>query len=391
MLASKTSMYVKLKKVKLLPRDVIGLTFQAPRGFVYQAGQYVLLGWRGEFHPFTLTSAPEERFLSVHIRASDSLDWCSALRRRLVDEAPAAAAAIVADTGSKSGAPPAQKIERQKASPGTEIEYTGFALHEMVYCRPSGPSNLKDNAVAKKSLDKSCTQDTLDSRTFEHTLPKDAVVLQLTGPFGAPAQKVWQFEVVMVVGAGIGVTPFASIMRSVQLRTLQRQALLNSGPTPSLSKSKWWDSIRGNSNASHGPESADMTNKLLEDVINVPKKVYFYWIIRSQEEFDWFYALLAAAADGPAKDIIEICVFMTGEIELSQVKKLPCSKGQFFGRPQWGRIFKQKAEEHKGKHVGVFLCGSPQIGTELERQSKNHTDIGGTSNGTRFSFFPEHF
>merc|ERR1712110_283304 len=108
--------YVKLKKVKLLPRDVIGLTFQAPRGFVYQAGQYVLLGWRGEFHPFTLTSAPEERFLSVHIRASDSLDWCSALRRRLVDEAPAAAAAIVADTGSKSGAPPAQKIERQKAS-----------------------------------------------------------------------------------------------------------------------------------------------------------------------------------------------------------------------------------------------------------------------------------
>merc|ERR1712012_1079664 len=79
MLANRKSMYVKLKKVKLLPRDVIGLTFQAPRGFVYQAGQYILLGWRGEWHPFTLTSAPEERFISVHIRASDSLDWCSAL------------------------------------------------------------------------------------------------------------------------------------------------------------------------------------------------------------------------------------------------------------------------------------------------------------------------
>lgn len=369
-------MYVKLKKVKLLPRDVIGLTFQAPRGFVYQAGQYILLGWRGEWHPFTLTSAPEERFISVHIRALDSLDWCSALRRRLVDEAPAASAASVADT----------KVEHKKASPGTEIEYTGTVLHDMVYCQPSGP-HLKDNTAAKKTLEKKCSQETLDSRTFEQNLPKDAVVLQLTGPFGAPAQKVWQFEVVMVVGAGIGVTPFASIMRSVQLRTLQRQSLVNSAPTPS--PSKWWGSAVGNSSST--PESVDVTNKLLEDVITVPKKVYFYWIIRSQEEFDWFYDLLAAAADGPAKDIIEICVFMTGEIELSNVKKLPCSKGQFFGRPQWGRIFKQKAEEHKGKHVGVFLCGSPQIGDELERQSNNHTATATNSNGTRFSFFPEHF
>ena len=33
-----------------------------------------------------------------------------------------------------------------------------------------------------------------------------AVVLQVTGPFGAPAQKVWGFETLMVVGAGIGAT-----------------------------------------------------------------------------------------------------------------------------------------------------------------------------------------
>jgi len=328
-LASSTSMYAKLKTVRLLPRDVIGLTFQAPRGFAYQAGQYILLGWRGEWHPFTITSAPEERFLSVHIRASDSLDWCSALRRRLVDEAPADAA----------GTPEA---ERRKAAPGTEIEYAGAVVNHMVYCQPVGPSNSRNgSAVAAKGLERASSLDTWDSRTLEQKLPKDAVVLQLAGPFGAPAQKVWQFEVVMVVGAGIGVTPFASIMRSVQLRTLQRQALLKSAPAPS--PSKWWGSMAGNS--STAPESADVTNRLLEDVITVPKKVYFYWIIRSQEEADWFYDLLAAAADGPAKDIIEICVFMTGEVELSRVKKLPCSKGQFFGRPQWGRI----APQHWGR------------------------------------------
>ena len=35
---------------------------------------------------------------------------------------------------------------------------------------------------------------------------RQAVVLQVTGPFGAPAQKVWGFETLMVVGAGIGAT-----------------------------------------------------------------------------------------------------------------------------------------------------------------------------------------
>merc|ERR1712176_56668 len=103
LLSGRQSLYLSLLQVKLLPRDVIGLTFELPQGFAYQAGQYILLGWNGEWHPFTLTSAPEERCISVHIRASDSLDWCSALRRRLIDEAPAA-----------SG------VERQKAIPGTE-------------------------------------------------------------------------------------------------------------------------------------------------------------------------------------------------------------------------------------------------------------------------------
>merc|ERR1712039_729661 len=58
------------------------------------------------------------------------------------------------------------------------------------------------------------------------TLPKDAVVLSIAGPFGAPAQKVWDFNTLMVVGAGIGVTPFASILRSVQIRVTQREAIL---------------------------------------------------------------------------------------------------------------------------------------------------------------------
>ena len=42
--------------------------------------------------------------------------------------------------------------------------------------------------------------------------PKHAV-MHADGPFGAPAQSVGDFEVLLLVGAGIGVTPFASVLR----------------------------------------------------------------------------------------------------------------------------------------------------------------------------------
>eukprot|EP00434_Breviolum_minutum_P016471 symbB.v1.2.014519.t1/scaffold1064.1/size140376/5 len=127
------------------------------------------------------------------------------------------------------------------------------------------------------------------SRVQPGMLPPEAVVLQVTGPFGAPAQKVWGFETLMVVGAGIGVTPFASILRSVQLRSKQRETIMSTATRP------------GN-----------------EDLVVVPKKIYFYWICRGQEEFDWFCDLLSDAAEGPAAGIVDITLFLTGEVELSQ-------------------------------------------------------------------------
>ena len=56
----------------------------------------------------------------------------------------------------------------------------------------------------------------------------------------------------------------------------------------------------------------------------------------------------------PAQGIVDITVFLTGEVEISQVKKLPCASGQFFGRPNWGRIFKQKRKERRDISGGVL-------------------------------------
>eukprot|EP00427_Karlodinium_veneficum_P042010 CAMPEP_0169268400 /NCGR_PEP_ID=MMETSP1016-20121227/47772_1 /TAXON_ID=342587 /ORGANISM="Karlodinium micrum, Strain CCMP2283" /LENGTH=338 /DNA_ID=CAMNT_0009353093 /DNA_START=18 /DNA_END=1031 /DNA_ORIENTATION=- len=81
---------ILLRSAELLKGKVVKLTFTPPPGFVYQAGMYAMLKCDNlngeEWHPFTLTSAPEESFLSMHIRSPDDLDWCSALRRKLIEE-----------------------------------------------------------------------------------------------------------------------------------------------------------------------------------------------------------------------------------------------------------------------------------------------------------------
>ncbi|EGV94165.1 NADPH oxidase 1 [Cricetulus griseus] len=103
------------------------------RGFSMEVGQYIFVNCPSisflEWHPFTLTSAPEEEFFSIHIRAAG--DWTENLIRAF----------------------------EQQHSPMPRIE--------------------------------------------------------VDGPFGTVSEDVFQYEVAVLVGAGIGVTPFASILKSI--------------------------------------------------------------------------------------------------------------------------------------------------------------------------------
>lgn len=42
-----------------------------------------------------------------------------------------------------------------------------------------------------------------------------ATRIEVDGPFGTVSEDVFQYEVAVLVGAGIGVTPFASILKSI--------------------------------------------------------------------------------------------------------------------------------------------------------------------------------
>lgn len=65
-----------------VPPGVTHLRFQRPHDFEYKSGQWVRIACVAlgttEYHPFTLTSAPHEDTLSLHIRAAGP--WTTRLR-----------------------------------------------------------------------------------------------------------------------------------------------------------------------------------------------------------------------------------------------------------------------------------------------------------------------
>nr|XP_015092578.1 dual oxidase 1 [Vicugna pacos] len=71
---SRKKVEISVVKAELLPSGVTHLQFQRPQGFEYKSGQWVRIACLAlgttEYHPFTLTSAPHEDTLSLHIRAA---------------------------------------------------------------------------------------------------------------------------------------------------------------------------------------------------------------------------------------------------------------------------------------------------------------------------------
>lgn len=133
--------------------------------------QYLLLSCNSlsyfQSHPFTLTSAPEEPFISVHVRAVG--DWTFSLR--------------------------------------TLCERVGHVPNESDY----NTSPLKAFSI----------QGNLSNRRL--LMPPDIssslwLSFLIDGPYGGAFQQAFSFEVILCIGAGIGQTPFASLLKSIWYR-----------------------------------------------------------------------------------------------------------------------------------------------------------------------------
>ncbi|GAA5979498.1 hypothetical protein JCM10908_002948 [Rhodotorula pacifica] len=187
--------------------------------------------------------------------------------------------------------------------------------------------------------------------------------IMIDGPFGTASEDVFNDEVAVLIGAGIGVTPFASILKHIWYRC--------GGESPSSPPLKL-------------------------------RKVYFFWISREATSFEWFQSLLQAIEDQDYENFIEIYTFMTGRLEDRQVENIytnDVGTGRdavtglkaptHYGRPNWDRIFGSIASAHPATKVGVYFCGPPALSSTLHKMCLKHTS--GKPGSARFSYSKERF
>uniref|UniRef100_A0A663M493 NAD(P)H oxidase (H2O2-forming) n=1 Tax=Athene cunicularia TaxID=194338 RepID=A0A663M493_ATHCN len=263
---SRKKVEISVMKAELLPSGVTHLQFQRPQDFDYKSGQWVRIACVAlgttEYHPFTLTSAPHEDTLSLHIRAVGP--WTTRLRELYSPE----------------------------------------------------------------------------SLTLVGKLPK----LYLDGPFGEGHQEWNKFEVSVLVGGGIGVTPFASILKDLVFKS-------------------------------------SISSKLL------CKKIYFIWVTRTQRQFEWLADIIREVEEADRNDLVSVHIYITQlaeKFDLRTTMLYICerhfqkvlNKSLFtglrsithFGRPPFIPFFNSLQEVHpEVQKIGVFSCGPPGMTKSVEK------------------------
>ncbi|XP_011361031.1 NADPH oxidase 3 [Pteropus vampyrus] len=276
---------VVITKVISHPSGVLELHMKK-RSFAMAPGQYILIQCPAisslQWHPFTLTSAPEEDFFSVHVRAAG--DWTRALCEAF---------------GADGQAP-----EESRSRPRLAVD----------------------------------------------------------GPFGATLTDVFHYPVSMCIAAGIGVTPFAALLKSIWYKCCESQT------QPKLNK------------------------------------VYFYWICRDPSAFEWFADLLLSLETRMSEQgkthLLSYHIFLTGwdenqaiHIALHWDENTDVITGlkqkTFYGRPNWNNEFRQIAYNHPSSSIGVFFCGPKALSKTLRRMCRLHSSA--DPRGVHFYYNKESF
>ncbi|KAI3933867.1 hypothetical protein MKX01_028193 [Papaver californicum] len=329
---------VKIFKVSVLPGNVFSLTMSKPQGFKYKSGQYIFLQCPTissfEWHPFSITSAPGDDYLSVHIRTVG--DWTRELMR----------------------------VFTETCSSPSNIGLANF----------SEPGRIDQRGLPRLSVD---------------------------GPYGAPAQDYRNYDVLLLVGLGIGATPFISILRDLLNNVRLEEDQTDSSVT---------DMSRSEDNSLNSVNSLTTTSATTSSSIKKkPQRTtsaHFYWVTREPGSFEWFKGVMNEVAEMDQKGVIEMHNYLTSVYEegdarstlLTMVQALNHAKNgvdilsgtrvrTHFARPNWREVFTKIASKHPYSTVGVFYCGMPVLAKELRKLSLEKSQ----TTTTRFEFHKEYF
>ncbi|OXB81937.1 UNVERIFIED_CONTAM: hypothetical protein H355_004020 [Colinus virginianus] len=168
--------------------------------------------------------------------------------------------------------------------------------------------------------------------------------LYLDGPFGEGHQEWHKFEVSVLVGGGIGVTPFASILKDLVFKS-------------------------------------SINSKLM------CKKIYFIWVTRTQRQFEWLADIIREVEEMDRNELVSVHIYITQlaeKFDLRTTMLYICerhfqkvlNKSLFtglrsithFGRPPFVPFFDSLQEVHPEVHkIGVFSCGPPGMTKSVEK------------------------
>jgi predicted ferric reductase len=196
----RSSLPVAVLSISLMD-DVLSLEF-AKEGSVfefeqYKEGQYLFLlapsCSRIQWHPFTISSAPQEHSVTVHIRVMGEGSWTRGLMQYMATMGPKGKSLIQLDRQGPSG-----KL------PGKILGPDGRALIQI-----DGPHRSDEQTDRQRC---SPARDPCNC-SFRSCCSQRMYVCNVCS--SAPTQHIGEYGTVMVIGAGIGATPVASCLKSV--------------------------------------------------------------------------------------------------------------------------------------------------------------------------------
>ncbi|XP_074090597.1 NADPH oxidase 5 isoform X2 [Macrotis lagotis] len=379
-----------IMEVSLLSSKVTHLVIRRPSFFQYKPGDYVYLNIpviaKYEWHPFTISSAPEQKdTIWLHIRSQGQ--WTNRLYEYFQTPDPICVGAKrltqslkLRRSQRKSQEAKVQNLNAHSASTtqGALVTHMEETIEPMSYKTEKLFQQEKENFIdcEKEREEKPQTRSVLpllnENRQFCN------IKCYLDGPYGTPTRRIFASEHAVLIGAGIGITPFASILQSIMYRHQKRKK-----NCPNCHYS-WCEDIK------------DDEMKL--------QKVDFIWINRDQRSFEWFVSLLTKLEMDQVDEklgghFLELHMYMTSALSKNDMKAIGLQMALDLlskkenkdsitglktrtqpGRPDWSKVFQKLAAENKGK-VQVFFCGSPALAKVL----KSHCEK------FNFSFFKENF
>ncbi|CAF2032667.1 unnamed protein product [Rotaria magnacalcarata] len=314
---------------------------------IFQSGDYVSINIPRvalyEFHPFTISSAPEEKdYIRVHIQATG--DWTKQVYQRFKE---------MAEEEARENQ---IKIYRADIHPQESLANFQNVEHDQI----GDQSNVKSNK-------------------------REPIFIK--GPYSSCARYVFDSKHVVLIGGGIGVTPYASILSSLMAQ------------------------FRASSIAC---KHCNCTNYLSTDLSGKRRlqKVDFVWVNRDYKNFEWFLNLLRQfeqeqenylALNPNEKRFLDLHLYFTeikhdeniGNAPLELVTKtwkevtrqdiftrLQCKT--HFGRPQWENLFHSFLSMENTStvnDVSVFFCGPSSMGETIKNRCRTF----------RFRYYEEKF